>query len=116
VGENVEYYQSGGAAGAMQNERPREETAGIPTGVSPDLAAAIERKRKRQPSPPSPQPARRIASSRQAQPLQTVALPVQGIGQQQGIPLIKSLDDPAFAALPSGAPFVTPDGETRWKK
>lgn len=50
VAENVEYYEQGGAAG----ERPVEETAGIPTGADPDLAAVIAR-RQAQPSPlPSP--------------------------------------------------------------
>jgi hypothetical protein len=43
VSENVEYFQQGGAA----KERPLEQTAGIPTGTDPDLAAAIARKRAR---------------------------------------------------------------------
>ncbi len=43
VSENVDYFQQGGATGA----RPVEETAGIPTGTDPDLAAAIERRRAR---------------------------------------------------------------------
>jgi hypothetical protein len=163
VSENVEYFQQGGVAGA----RPVEETAGIPTGTDPDLAAAIERRRARsrkgqqtrkappitgkQParlrpggSPPYPQgyqqqehapsepspniPRRRTvlpdnlvttdlsqpSPSQHAAPLQAAA--TQAPQAPQGIPLIKSIDDPAFAALPSGAQFKTPDGKTRWKK
>jgi hypothetical protein len=111
VSSNADYYQGG----AGRSERPVEETAGIPTGVSPDLATAIERKRRRQQSQPLQPQAQRVTSSLQATPLQPAAMQVQGIQQQQGIPVIKSIDDPAFAALPSGARFVTPDGKTRWK-
>jgi hypothetical protein len=167
VSENVEYFQSGGVAGA----RTVEETAGIPTGTDPDLAAAIERRRARsrksqqtQKPPPSPPPLADSYStqspqnqqgyqqqeqtisepspnlqrrgtlppdnliitdssqpshpppSQQAAPSQAAATQAQDIQSQQGIPIIKSLDDPAFTALPSGAQFVTPDGKTRWKK
>lgn len=167
--QNAEYFQGGQPAG----ERPVEETAGISTGVSPDLAAAIERKRQRQqrqpmqkqgkptasspmqgsdsrgassqlPYPPAPhyppqqqtapvpsvdlQPPSSfpldnlvITDSSQPSPSQQTtplhaATQAQGIQQQHGIPLIRSIDDPALAALPSGAPFMTPDGKTRWKK
>ena len=43
VSANVEYFEQGGQA----NERPVEQTAGIPTGVAPDLAAAIARRQAR---------------------------------------------------------------------
>jgi len=45
VGRNVEHYSREGKA----TERPLEETAGIPTGVSPDLAAAIARRQSGRP-------------------------------------------------------------------
>lgn len=58
MSENIDYYAQGQAPAA----RSLEETAGIPTGVSPDLAAAIARKQARAsstiPNPigvPSPQ-------------------------------------------------------------
>ncbi len=54
--------------------------------------------------------------SQQTAPLQAATTQAQDTQQQQGIPFIKSINDPAFAALPSGAPFMTPDGVTRWKK
>jgi hypothetical protein len=101
VSSNADYYQGG-----SQSERPVEETAGVPTGVSPDLAAAIERKRRRQSQP----------LQQQAVPLQATSTQAQGIPSQQGTPMIRSLADPAFRALPSGAQFVTPDGKTRRKK
>jgi hypothetical protein len=153
VSENVEYFQQGGAG----RVRSVEETAGIPTGTDPDLAAAIERRRARsqkkqsvplplvrdnniiagsQPLPPPTtsytqpdvyQPQTQTTSRRRQLPdnlvmSQPSSLPDQTMQPsqpeplQQGIPLIKSLDDPAFAALPSGAQFVTPDGKTRIKK
>lgn len=163
--ENMEYFQNGGAG-----VRPVEETAGIPTGTDPDLAAAIERRRARSrktqktpppeplqgslsqpeaiasngaaasqqapavsqlPEPPaSPEPSpngpRRRAvlpdnlvmtDSSQLSPSQA-AMPLQAAPPQAPleIPVIQSPADPAFAALPSGAPFMTPDGKTRWKK
>lgn len=43
IDQNVQYYQGDGAA----TERPVEQTAGIPTGTDPDLAAAIERRKRR---------------------------------------------------------------------
>jgi hypothetical protein len=166
VSENVEYFQSGGVA----KERPVEQTAGIPTGTDPDLAAAIARRRarnrgsqaaqvttqtkKREPEqsvsrplmrdsdiigsqyPPQdfaaePQEEeaatdiadaikRRRAQSRQQistePPATTIAIQTRDIQSQEGVPIIKSPDDPAFMALPSGAEFMTPDGKTRRKK
>lgn len=168
--ENMEYFQQGGAGGI----RPIEETAGIPTGADPDLAAAIERRRARsrkaqqtQKAPPVPEPLQSslsqpdaiasngAAASLQAQPVSQLpvpsassepspngprrrvtlpdnlvmtdtsepqtsqaAMPPLAAATQapQAIPVIQSPADPAFAALPSGAQFVTPDGKTRWKK
>lgn len=56
ISENVEYY-SQGAPGQIK-QRALDETAGIPTGIAPDLAAAIAR-RQASPVPvgsPTPQP------------------------------------------------------------
>ncbi len=55
VAENTEYFQSGGAGAAK--ERPIAQTAGIPTGTDPDLAAAIERRRARSRGSRKAQPA-----------------------------------------------------------
>jgi hypothetical protein len=156
VSDNVEYFQQGGAAGA----RPVEETAGIPTGTDPDLAAAIERRRARSQKgqqiqkPPLSQPplvdshSMRLPQSLQGyqQQEQVISEPSLNVPRrrnlppdnlvitdssepsslpppqpaaaqsQQGIPVIQSPNDPAFAALPSGAEFMTPDGKTRRKK
>ncbi|QBD75185.1 hypothetical protein EPA93_03925 [Ktedonosporobacter rubrisoli] len=183
--ENMEYFQNGGAG-----IRPIEETAGIPTGTDPDLAAAIERRRARsrktQKTLPAPEPlqgslsqpeaiASNGATASQQAPavslppsssadastqspssplgypqqepvtpepssngprrrvtlpdnlvmtdtsepqISQAAMPLQAAATQvpQAIPVIQSPADPAFAALPSGAPFMTPDGKTRWKK
>jgi hypothetical protein len=48
ISENVEYYQQ-----PNPRQRPLEETAGIPTGVAPDLQAALERRRNRAALSPS---------------------------------------------------------------
>ncbi|HEU5375735.1 MAG TPA: hypothetical protein VFV38_09870 [Ktedonobacteraceae bacterium] len=50
ISENMEYYQQG-APGQIK-QRPLDETAGIPTGVAPDLQAAIEKRRSRRVAPP----------------------------------------------------------------
>lgn len=52
VSGNVAYYAGDGAA----TERPLEQTAGIPTGTDPDLAAAIERRRARMQAAPQQTP------------------------------------------------------------
>lgn len=128
VSDNVEYFQQGGAAIA----RPVEETAGIPTGTDPDLAASIARRRARnqksqQVQGVQPQP---LARSRATLPdnLAVTDLPepdnlpppqivaTQAQSTPRGIPVIQNPNDPAFTALPSGAQFVTPDGKTRIKK
>lgn len=44
ISANVEYYSQ---YTSPATQRPLEETAGIPTGVAPDLQAAIERRRAR---------------------------------------------------------------------
>jgi hypothetical protein len=48
ISENVEYYQQ-----PSPRQRPLDETAGIPTGVAPDLQAALERRRNRAALSPS---------------------------------------------------------------
>ena len=81
LSENAEYYTTG-----KPTEKPLEQTAGIPTGVSPDLAAAIERKRQKQGRQPQQQ-----ATSYPMQPLnqqyppqaQQVPFPSQGYGQPE---------------------------------
>ena len=50
VSANVEYFEQGGQA----TEKPVEQTAGIPTGVAPDLAGAIARRQARRTLPPQP--------------------------------------------------------------
>jgi len=52
MSENVEYYQETGV-----KQRSLEETAGIPTGVAPDLQAAIERRRAGKALSPNKRPA-----------------------------------------------------------
>ena len=192
VSGNVEYFEQGG----QKQERPVEQTAGIPTGVSPDLAAAIARRQARnrkqqgasrplgrdsnatvgQPDPaaassPVPQASTglqpphdqlrrqpqqaeppdfsfqsepeevdpdvaeamerrrarsRMQTSEELLPPQSpasratprVVIDTSGIRPEQsasGIPVIQSPNDPAFAALPSGAEFMTPDGKRRRK-
>ena len=86
VSSNVDYYQGG----AGRSERPVEETAGVPTGVSPDLAAAIERKRRRQQSQPLEPQAQRVTSSPQAEPLQAAVTRTLGIQQQEEFRLLKA--------------------------
>lgn len=49
ISENIEYYQQ--EAPGQIKQRPLEQTAGIPTGVAPDLQAAIERRRGRKAAP-----------------------------------------------------------------
>jgi hypothetical protein len=42
VSSNVEYYSKDKA-----EQRPLEETAGIPTGIAPDIEAQIQKRRSR---------------------------------------------------------------------
>jgi hypothetical protein len=134
-------------------QRSLEETAGIPTGIAPDISAQVNRRRNRAPAsnlvtpnpptPPPPSPAQPPSSpipqvgqqepATQAQKrrlppdnLVITGSPLQGearlsplptlVEQEPEIPLIQSPNDPAFLALPSGATFMTPDGQKRWKK
>jgi hypothetical protein len=88
VSENVEFYTTG-----KPTEKPIEQTAGIPTGVSPDLAAAIERKRQKQQR--QPQQVQQPQQTAQGYPMQQQSLyppqpqpqqvqfPPQGYGQQE---------------------------------
>ena len=48
VSSNVDYYSRDGKA----EQRPLEETAGIPTGIAPDIAVQIQRRRNRKQQTP----------------------------------------------------------------
>jgi hypothetical protein len=120
-----------------------ETTIDLPEAADSDLAAALKKRRSRKEGtdltggtlfplqPPSTSSPVQISqaydardqaisiessSSRQTMPLDGIAIQPQVIGQQQDIPVVKSIDDPVLRALPSGAPFMTPDGKMRWKK
>ncbi|WP_052888111.1 hypothetical protein [Thermogemmatispora carboxidivorans] len=49
MGENMEYYHGGPG---QVKQRSLDETAGIPTGISPDLEVQIQRRRTRATAPP----------------------------------------------------------------
>jgi len=68
ISSNVEYYSQPGEV----KQRPLEQTAGIPTGVAPDLQAAIERRRSRSIPPANgAMPGTQYHPSRQTAPTST---------------------------------------------
>jgi hypothetical protein len=102
---------------------PVGEVTGVQLGADSDLTTALGRRARKGGSPQvhmasSPQDTPSVSSPVQSAPLQQTTplhATTQRIPQQQGIPVIASPHDPAFAALPSGAVCMTPDGEKRWK-
>jgi hypothetical protein len=136
VSQNIEYFEHGGTAA----DRSLEQTAGIPTGVAADLEDAIARRRAKIPAPIQQQPqlvqtklpsqAQQAAISPPVQPTQTATLSSASEPRWQrkqlssqpaqspdgAIPVIQSPNDPEFAALPTGAEFMTPDGKKRIKR
>ena len=100
VSGNVDYYSRDGKA----EQRPLEETAGIPTGIAPDIAVQIQRRRNRRQQAQVTPPQRQAAM----QSIQYPTAPQQV--QFQAQPATGQLQFPAQPSqYPQQSPYPQPE-------
>ena len=103
VSGNVDYYSRDGKA----EQRPLEETAGIPTGIAPDIAVQIQKRRNRRQQAQVTPPQRQAAMQAKPVPDRTAAGTIPGAARDRTIAVSGAAEPvPATEPLPGAAAAV----------